>query len=187
MGGRSLAAVAGLLALGSALGACGPQVPPHLERIEYLERHLGSRMVDVESNFFTKAIFAYDDGRGNAEDASPETRIGTIYVMLVRSNGEKPLDYYLLSVRDTELHGNDGDVDKVVLYRINEEGGEDWNCELWRYEIPDEGLLKRLDKHYERSTRAAYLALTEGDGGEKSYSTSVGEGEWHKLSTLCGH
>lgn len=177
-------AALGLLAAGGLAAMCsGSNVPPHLERIEYLERHLGSRMVDVESNFFTKAIFAYDDGRGNAEDASPETRIGTIYVMLIRSNGEKPLDYYLLSVRDTELHGNDGDVDKVVLYRIDDEGGEDWNCELWRYEIPDEGLLKRLDKHYERSTEAAYLALTEG---EDSYRTVIGEGEWHKLSTLCG-
>lgn len=180
--GRKAIVTTGLLALGAALGSCGPQVPPHLERIEHLEQHLSGLHLKAGSGFFREAIFVYDDGRSNSEP-SPDTRVGTIHVMLVRSNGEKPLDYFLLSIRDTELHGNDGDVDKVVLYRVNEEGEEDWNCELWRHEVPDGGLLKRLDKHYERSTKAAYLALTEG---ETNYSTALGEGEWHKLSMLCG-
>lgn len=179
-------AVLGLLAVGGLAAICsGSNVPPHLERIEYLEQHLTGLYLKVDSGFFKEGIFVYDDGISTSEgEPSPDTRMGTIYVMLVRSNGKKPLDYYLLSVRDTPLHGNDGDVDKAVIYRINDEGGEDWSCELWRHEIPDEGLLKRLDKHYERSTEAAYLALTEG---EKGYSTIIGEGEWHKLSELCGH
>lgn len=179
-------AALGLLAVGGLAAMCsGPKVPPHLERIEYLEQHLTGLYMKVNSRFYNDALFVYDDGRSTSEgEPSPDTRMGTIYVMLVRSNGKKPLDYYMLSVRDTPLHGNDGDVDKAVIYRINDRGGEDWSCDLWRHEIPDEDLLNRLDRHYERSTEAAYLAITEG---KDSYRPIIGVGEWHKLSELCGH
>lgn len=176
---------AGVLLLGGLAAMCtGSGVPPHLERIEYLEEHLVGKTMKVNSRYFGNAIFVYDDGRGLADDASPETRAGTIYVMLERSNSKKPLDYYLLSVRDTDLHGNDGDVDMVVLVRYDGRTDERWSCDLQRSEIPDEKLLEDLDRHYELSTEAVYLALTEG---KESYRTIIGEGEWHKLSELCGH
>ena len=202
-------AALGLLAIGGLAAMCsGSKVPPHLERIEYFEEHLSILRMDVRSRYFEEVIFVYDNGRGMAEevspeakrsthvmleknnkekpldDVSPETRHGTIYVMLEKNNKEKPLDFYLLSVRDTELLGHDGDVDQIVLYRYNEESGEDWNCKLWRHEVPDKGLIKKLDRHYELSTKWGYLALTEGGD---DYITVIGEGEWHKLSEFCGH
>ena len=178
-------AALGLLAIGGLAAMCsGSKVPPHLERIEYFEEHLSILRMDVRSRYFEEVIFVYDNGRGMAEEVSPETRHGTIYVMLEKNNKEKPLDFYLLSVRDTELLGHDGDVDQIVLYRYNEESGEDWNCKLWRHEVPDKGLIKKLDRHYELSTKWGYLALTEGGD---DYITVIGEGEWHKLSEFCGH
>ncbi len=184
---KRIIAATGLIGLGILCSGCDAprdDIPAHIERIEYLEDNLDAKMIDVDSEFFGDVIFSYDDGRGYVEDVSPETRRGTLYTMLQRSNGKKPLDYYLLSVRDTELFGHDGDVDQVVLIRYNAKTEEEWNCKLWRYEITDDELVETLDEHYELSTEAAYLALTEG---KESYRTIVGKAEWKQLAELCGH
>ena len=179
---------AGLIAWGLALSACGapPEspVPPHLERIEYLERNLVGLYRDVDSDYFDKVIFVYDNGGGTVENLNPETQYGTLYVMLEHSNFEKPLHFELLSIRDHPFTENDGTFDEIVLMYYDATDDEEWKCQLWRYQITDDDLIERIDLHYDRSTEEAYRALTEG---KESYSTVIGEREWKEFRGLCGH
>ena len=159
-------------------------IPTHVERIAFLEKNLLSLRMDVDSEYFTKVIFAYDDGRGDSQDdADAAKRQGIIYTMLERSNYVRPLHYEMLSIRDLPFTES-GEVDMVYLSYFDSTSGEDWRCELWRYQITDDGLLERLDAHYEASTEAAYRGLTEG---ATRYTPGVGEQEFDQLKEFCGH
>lgn len=169
--------------IGELLDAMG--IPPHLERIAFLEKNLLALSMGVDSKYFTKVIFAYDDGRGNSQgdDAGASTRQGIIYTMLERSNYVRPLHYEMLSIRDLP-YTETGEVDMVYLYYFDATSGEDRKCELWRYQIRDDDLLARLDAHYEASTEAAYRGLTEG---LRSYRPGLTGQDYDRLWEFCGN
>ncbi|MBS3164246.1 hypothetical protein J4439_02335 [Candidatus Woesearchaeota archaeon] len=146
------------------------QIPGHRERIAYLERHLLGQSMEY-SPYFEKAIAFTEDPRS-------QTQHVTLGVMVTKLLGNHPFRFRLLSIRDIPP-GNDGTVDTVVLFDIN--GDDELRCTLWAEDLP-EGLQATLNEHYENSTEATYLALTEG---KKGYSSVIGEREFLALRDLC--
>lgn len=154
----------GLLALGAALGGCGPQVPPHEVRIEYLRREL------------------YPD-KSTDVMASPYFNL-----MNISAVGGWDLSFSYLRPRPTYIHmlagldrdeTRDGVFDEVLVLEITLKGKR--GCELQRSDLP-EHLQEKMDEQYERSTEAGYISRVFRRG---VFRGVVDKDDFDELLALC--
>lgn len=163
--GKKTITIAGLLALGAtALGACGPQVPPHEVRIEYLRREL------------------YPNGSFNVM-ASPYFNLMNIGVvdgwdLSISYLRPRPTSLNLLAGLDRD-ETSDGIFDDVLVLEITLKGKR--GCELQRSDLA-EHLQKKMDKQYERSTEAGYVARAFKRGEFRGVVEKV---DFEELLGLC--
>lgn len=162
--GRKAIAAAGLLAVGAAFGSCGPKVPPHEVRIEYLRREL---YPDRSINFI--ALSYFNMMNMNAVDGWD---LSVSYL--------KPRPTSLSMIAGLDRDGtNDGTFDDLLVLEVTLKDKR--GCELQRSDLP-EGLRGRVDNEYERSTEAGYIALAQH---RKVFRGALDKGDFEELLGLC--
>lgn len=162
--GRKAIVATGLLALGAALGGCGPQVPPHEVRVEYLRRELypdGSIDFIALSYFNMMNINAVDGWDLSFSYLKP-----------------KPTSLRMITGLDRD-GTNDGTFDDLLVLEVTLKGKR--GCELDRSDLPED-LRGKVDEQYELSTEAGYIARALH---RKAFRGVLDKDDFEELLGLC--